>query len=78
MGATGAGKTTLMDVLAGRKTHGVTRGSILVNGHEKQQDTWVRTRHRCYTSILTDMFRACMRSVHNWLVRPEVCRLTDK
>ncbi|KAE9324485.1 ABC transporter G family member 36 [Phytophthora fragariae] len=32
MGATGAGKTTLMDVIAGRKTGGETRGSILLNG----------------------------------------------
>lgn len=31
-GASGAGKTTLMDVLAGRKTQGVIRGTIHVNG----------------------------------------------
>ncbi|KAJ8569442.1 hypothetical protein ON010_g5819 [Phytophthora cinnamomi] len=32
MGATGAGKTTLMDVIAGRKTGGKARGRILLNG----------------------------------------------
>ena len=32
MGASGAGKTTLMDVLAGRKTQGTIRGAIKVNG----------------------------------------------
>ncbi|TMW61661.1 hypothetical protein Poli38472_010724 [Pythium oligandrum] len=34
MGSTGAGKTTLMDVIAGRKTGGKVRGQIFLNGHE--------------------------------------------
>lgn len=33
MGSSGAGKTTLMDVIAGRKTGGVIRGKILLNGY---------------------------------------------
>jgi ABC-type multidrug transport system ATPase subunit/ABC-type multidrug transport system permease subunit len=33
MGSSGAGKTTLMDVIAGRKTGGKIRGQILFNGH---------------------------------------------
>ena len=33
MGASGAGKTTLMDVLAGRKTEGEFEGQICINGH---------------------------------------------
>eukprot|EP00644_Phytophthora_capsici_P006843 jgi/Phyca11/103822/e_gw1.8.159.1 len=33
MGSSGAGKTTLMDVIAGRKTGGQIRGEILLNGH---------------------------------------------
>jgi ABC-type multidrug transport system ATPase subunit len=33
MGSSGAGKTTLMDVIAGRKTGGRIRGKILLNGH---------------------------------------------
>jgi ATP-binding cassette subfamily G (WHITE) protein 2 (SNQ2) len=32
MGASGAGKTTLMDVLAQRKTDGTVQGSVLVDG----------------------------------------------
>ncbi|KAJ0409273.1 hypothetical protein P43SY_006770 [Pythium insidiosum] len=34
MGSSGAGKTTLMDVIAGRKTGGKIRGQILLNGAE--------------------------------------------
>ncbi|KAG3003438.1 ABC transporter G family member 36 [Phytophthora cactorum] len=33
MGSSGAGKTTLMDVIAGRKTGGKIAGHILLNGH---------------------------------------------
>jgi len=33
MGSSGAGKTTLMDVIAGRKTGGTIRGEILLNGY---------------------------------------------
>ena len=32
MGSSGAGKTTLMDVLAQRKTDGTITGSVLVDG----------------------------------------------
>jgi hypothetical protein len=42
MGGSGAGKTTLMDVVAGRKTQGVIKGKILVNGYPKEQATWSR------------------------------------
>ena len=42
MGGSGAGKTTLMDVIAGRKTQGEITGDILVNGHPKDQRTWSR------------------------------------
>ncbi|RLN50877.1 hypothetical protein BBP00_00009981, partial [Phytophthora kernoviae] len=34
MGSSGAGKTTLMDVIAGRKTGGKIMGKILLNGYE--------------------------------------------
>uniref|UniRef100_K3WZK7 ABC transporter domain-containing protein n=1 Tax=Globisporangium ultimum (strain ATCC 200006 / CBS 805.95 / DAOM BR144) TaxID=431595 RepID=K3WZK7_GLOUD len=34
MGSSGAGKTTLMDVIAGRKTGGKIQGQILLNGYE--------------------------------------------
>eukprot|EP00887_Chlorella_sp_A99_P000995 scaffold5.g995.t1 len=42
MGASGAGKTTLMDVLAGRKTGGVVTGDIRVNGWPKDQAAFAR------------------------------------
>ncbi|GAX75668.1 hypothetical protein CEUSTIGMA_g3111.t1 [Chlamydomonas eustigma] len=42
MGGSGAGKTTLMDCVAGRKTIGEIRGDIIVNGHPKEQLTWSR------------------------------------
>ncbi|GLC46814.1 hypothetical protein PLESTM_001929100 [Pleodorina starrii] len=42
MGASGAGKTTLMDVLAGRKTGGREEGQQLVNGAPKRMATFAR------------------------------------
>lgn len=42
MGATGAGKTTLIDVLAGRKTQGEIKGEILVNGKPKEASSFAR------------------------------------
>lgn len=42
MGSSGAGKTTLMDVLAGRKTGGTISGEIRLNGHLKDQKTFNR------------------------------------
>lgn len=35
-------QTTLMDVIAGRKTQGEIRGDILVNGFPKEQKSWAR------------------------------------
>lgn len=42
MGASGAGKTTLMDVLAGRKTEGLITGDIRVNGFPIHQKSFAR------------------------------------
>lgn len=42
VGASGAGKTTLMDVLAGRKTGGYIEGEIRISGHPKEQRTFAR------------------------------------
>jgi len=42
MGSSGAGKTTLMDVISGRKTVGSARGDILVNGSPKIQHEFVK------------------------------------
>ncbi|ETW08015.1 hypothetical protein H310_02393 [Aphanomyces invadans] len=40
MGSTGAGKTTLMDVIAGRKTASVIEGDMFVNGHPLVRQTF--------------------------------------
>ncbi|XP_061353915.1 pleiotropic drug resistance protein 1-like isoform X2 [Gastrolobium bilobum] len=47
MGVSGAGKTTLMDVLAGRKTGGYIDGSIKVSGYPKKQETFARISGYC-------------------------------
>ncbi|KAF7849923.1 hypothetical protein BT93_L0124 [Corymbia citriodora subsp. variegata] len=47
MGISGAGKTTLMDVLAGRKTGGHIKGSITISGYPKKQDTFARISGYC-------------------------------
>ncbi|GFZ08403.1 pleiotropic drug resistance 12 [Actinidia rufa] len=47
MGVTGAGKTTLMDVLAGRKTRGYIEGSITISGYPKNQETFTRIAAYC-------------------------------
>ncbi|KAL1829196.1 hypothetical protein ACET3Z_007608 [Daucus carota] len=47
MGVSGAGKTTLMDVLAGRKTSGHIEGNITVSGYPKKQETFARISGYC-------------------------------
>jgi ABC-type multidrug transport system ATPase subunit len=47
MGVSGAGKTTLMDVLAGRKTGGYIDGSISISGYPKKQETFARVSGYC-------------------------------
>ncbi|XP_010541365.1 PREDICTED: ABC transporter G family member 42-like [Tarenaya hassleriana] len=47
MGASGAGKTTLFDVLSGRKTGGTIEGEIRVGGYVKVQDTFARVSGYC-------------------------------
>ena len=42
MGVSGAGKTTLMDVLAGRKTGGYIEGDIRISGFPEKQETFAR------------------------------------
>ncbi|KAL0674779.1 hypothetical protein Bca4012_002760 [Brassica carinata] len=42
VGSSGAGKTTLMDVLAGRKTGGYIEGDIRISGYQKEQQTFAR------------------------------------
>ncbi|KAH9670320.1 ABC transporter G family member 37 [Citrus sinensis] len=47
MGVSGAGKTTLMDVLAGRKTSGYVEGEIKISGYPKVQETFARVSGYC-------------------------------
>ncbi|XP_075514272.1 pleiotropic drug resistance protein 1-like [Primulina tabacum] len=47
MGVSGAGKTTLMDVLAGRKTGGYIDGRIMISGYPKKQETFARISGYC-------------------------------
>ena len=47
MGASGAGKTTLMDVLADRKTAGRMEGDVRVNGHPKEAASFARVMGYC-------------------------------
>ena len=47
MGVSGAGKTTLMDVLAGRKTGGYIEGDITISGYPKKQETFARISEYC-------------------------------
>ncbi|KAK1653813.1 hypothetical protein QYE76_071618 [Lolium multiflorum] len=47
VGVTGAGKTTLMDVLAGRKTSGTIEGDMRLSGYPKKQDTFSRISGYC-------------------------------
>nr|XP_051204058.1 ABC transporter G family member 48-like isoform X1 [Lolium perenne] len=47
VGVSGAGKTTLMDVLAGRKTSGSVEGSITLSGYPKKQETFARISGYC-------------------------------
>ncbi|XP_020587828.1 ABC transporter G family member 42-like [Phalaenopsis equestris] len=47
MGVSGAGKTTLMDVLAGRKNVGHIKGDIRISGYPKNQATFTRVLGYC-------------------------------
>ncbi|KAJ0007315.1 hypothetical protein Pint_29985 [Pistacia integerrima] len=51
MGVSGAGKTTLMDVLAGRKTGGYIEGTITISGYPKKQETFARISGYCEQNV---------------------------
>ncbi|KAG0465359.1 hypothetical protein HPP92_019523 [Vanilla planifolia] len=57
VGVSGAGKTTLMDVLAGRKTGGHIEGSITISGYPKDQKTFARVSGYCEQN---DVHSPCM------------------
>ncbi|GAV68071.1 ABC_tran domain-containing protein/ABC2_membrane domain-containing protein/PDR_assoc domain-containing protein [Cephalotus follicularis] len=81
MGVTGAGKTTLMDVLAGRKTTGYIEGRITISGHPKKQETFARISGYCEQtdvhSPLVTVYESLLYSA--WLrLQPEVDSDTRK
>ncbi|CAI0420527.1 unnamed protein product [Linum tenue] len=81
MGVTGAGKTTLMDVLAGRKTHGYTQGNITISGYPKKQETFARISGYCEQNDIHSPFVTVHESLlySAWLRLPtEVNRQTRK
>ncbi|KAL0006434.1 hypothetical protein SO802_013995, partial [Lithocarpus litseifolius] len=47
MGVSGAGKTSLLDVLAGRKTSGYIEGNIKIGGYPKVQESFARVSGYC-------------------------------
>ncbi|KAB1209191.1 ABC transporter G family member 32 [Morella rubra] len=57
VGVSGAGKTTLMDVLAGRKTGGFIEGNIQISGYPKRQETFARISGYCEQS---DIHSPCL------------------
>nr|GEV68171.1 ABC transporter G family member 32 [Tanacetum cinerariifolium] len=64
VGVSGAGKTTLMDVLAGRKTGGVIEGSIHISGYPKSQETFARISGYCEQN---DIHSPCLTVVESLL-----------
>uniref|UniRef100_A0A4W5M0M3 ABC transporter domain-containing protein n=1 Tax=Hucho hucho TaxID=62062 RepID=A0A4W5M0M3_9TELE len=66
MGSSGAGKTTLMDVIAGRKTAGVIDGDLVVNGHPMDRKTFNNLMGYCEqfdnyeeTATVLETFQFC-------------------
>ncbi|KAJ7542553.1 hypothetical protein O6H91_09G000200 [Diphasiastrum complanatum] len=72
MGISGAGKTTLMDVLAGRKTGGYIEGSMWISGFPKIQATFARISGYCeQTDIHSPQLTVCESLVFSaWLRLP--------
>lgn len=81
MGVSGAGKTTLMDVLAGRKTGGYIEGSITVSGYPKKQETFARISGYCEQFDIHSPYVTVYESLlfSAWLrLSPEVDNATKK
>ncbi|KAK9141567.1 hypothetical protein Syun_010967 [Stephania yunnanensis] len=71
VGISGAGKTTLMDVLAGRKTGGVIEGNIYISGYPKKQETFARISGYCEQN---DVHSPCL-TVHESILYSAWLRL---
>ncbi|XP_062008275.1 pleiotropic drug resistance protein 1-like [Rosa rugosa] len=81
MGVSGAGKTTLMDVLAGRKTGGYIEGDIKISGYPKKQETFARISGYCEQNDIHSPHVTVYESVlySAWLrLPPEVTSETKK
>lgn len=86
MGVSGAGKTTLMDVLAGRKTGGYIDGNITISGYPKKQETFARISGYCEQNDIHSPYVTVYESVvySAWLRLPpevdpktrEVCKIS--
>ncbi|PHT79094.1 hypothetical protein T459_17146 [Capsicum annuum] len=74
IGVSGAGKTTLMDVLSGRKTGGHIEGSIYISGHPKKQETFARVSGYCEQN---DVHSPCL-TVHESLLFSAWLRLSSQ
>ncbi|KAA8521738.1 hypothetical protein F0562_012411 [Nyssa sinensis] len=74
IGVSGAGKTTLMDVLAGRKTGGVIEGTIHISGYPKKQETFARVSGYCEQN---DIHSPCL-TVHESLLFSAWLRLPSQ
>lgn len=74
VGVSGAGKTTLMDVLAGRKTGGYIEGDICISGYPKKQETFARVSGYCEQN---DIHSPCL-TVNESLLFSAWLRLSSK
>lgn len=77
VGVSGAGKTTLMDVLAGRKTGGIIEGNIHISGYPKKQETFARVSGYCEQN---DIHSPCLTVLESllfsaWLRLPTVVNM---
>lgn len=77
VGVSGAGKTTLMDVLAGRKTGGIIEGNIRISGYPKKQETFARISGYCEQN---DIHSPCLTVLESllfsaWLRLPTVVNM---
>lgn len=87
MGGSGAGKTTLMDVVAGRKTQGIIRGDILANGRQIEPGVWSRVvgyveqldlHSPCITVSETLHFAARLRLSEETVSDSQVCAIVEE
>ncbi|KAK4372803.1 hypothetical protein RND71_008187 [Anisodus tanguticus] len=67
MGVSGAGKTTLMDVLAGRKTGGYIDGDIKISRYPKKQETCARISGYCEQNDIHSPYVTVYESLFNRL-----------